>query len=174
MSANLSGKTIDVEKATGSIWSIREWSLAAFGSDKKQQRAFEAIIAAFLLTFYDDDGNPASNGSSETGVTLQEKLRFRRTRTALLKLKGDSEKAQMICLLHRPGGSGKSTVINMVTAYAKSFCEMLNHPFDNQTITLTALTGIASTLLHGETVHWALSLNKKTLPQKMREQFNDA
>ena len=81
---------------------------------------------------------------------------FRKSKLALLKLKGNrgtNKNAQLIALLHGPGGSGKSTVINMVTAYAQSFCASIGHPFTNRTIVITAMSGVAATLLHGETTH---------------------
>ncbi len=115
------GKDIEVSDATGTISSIREWSKAGFGTDKKQQRAFESIIASFILTFYDVD--------DKEDATREEHVRFRRSMTALLKLKGRVNDEQLVCLLHGPGGSGKSTVINMVKAYAKSYCDLLGHEF---------------------------------------------
>ena len=63
-------------------------------------------------------------------------------------------------VLHGPGGSGKSTVINVVQAHAKSYCETLGHPFTHRTIVVTAMSGVAATLLHGDTAHRALGLMK--------------
>ena len=166
------GKEINVSNATGSIESIREWSKAGFGSDRKQQRAFEAIISSFLLTFYNHEGDLVHDGPSNTETTQEEHRRYRRNRTALLKLKG-SEKKQLICLLHGAGGSGKSTVVNMVLAYAKSFCSSLNHPFDRRTITVTAMSGVAATLLQGETTHMALGLNRSKISQDHIQEFRD-
>ena len=151
------GKDIEVSDATGSIESIREWSKAGFGTDCRQQRAFEAIIASFVLTFYDHDQEAVL---SETATT-EEHLRFRRSKLALLKLKGRTKDSQLICLLHGPGGSGKSTVINMVKAYAKSYCEQLGHEFTCRTIVITAMSGVAATLINGETTHSCLGLNRK-------------
>lgn len=163
------GKKINVGEATGTIKSIREWSVAGFGTDRKQQRAFEAITAAFVLTFYED-----TNNDSDPDLSVQDKLRFRRTRNALLKMKGSTDDPQLIALLHGPGGSGKSTVINMVTAYAKSFCQSLGHEFTPRTITLTAMTGVAAVLLHGETAHMALGMNKKVIPNSLKAEYSDA
>ena len=163
------GKTIDVQDATGTVASVREWSLAGFEGDKKQERAFEAIIAAFLLTFYDKNGNiDGAENATEDEVAI-----FQKSYKGLMKLKGNSDTLQLICLLHGPGGSGKSTVIHITVAYAKSFCKLLGHPFNNRTIVLTALSGVAATLLHGETTHMALGLNSRKISNAKKEEFDD-
>ncbi len=41
-----------------------------------------------------------------------------KTKKALERLMGDIQERNLICLLHGPGGSGKSTVIDAVKAYA--------------------------------------------------------
>ncbi len=164
-------KSIEVSDANGSVRSIREWSVKGFGSDRKQQRAFEAIISAFLLTFYDEDGATREDTVNAT-ITREERIKYRRAKRALFKLKGNKD-AQLIALLHGPGGSGKSTVINMVKAYAKSYCESLGHPYTHRTIVTTALTGVAATLLHGETTHLALGMNRDSIPEAMRKEFQD-
>lgn len=148
---------VKVNNADGSISSIKDWARAA-GLDEIQTRAFECIIASFLLTFYDDAGDGDDGNDDHTSHSMRSK--FRRQEQHLHKLKGDKEK-QLICLLHGPGGSGKSTVINLVTSYAKEFCENLGYPFTSRTIVVTAMSGVAATLLHGETTHKALGLNSK-------------
>jgi len=80
---------------------------------------------------------------------------------------------QIICLLHGPGGSGKSTVINLLVAYAKEFCEHLGHPFTEKTIVVTAMSGVAATLIHGETTHKALGLNRSKLSQEFIQEWWD-
>lgn len=164
------GKSINVGEATGSVKSLREWSKAGFGTDKKQQRAFEAIAAAFILTFHDESNEDVVRDGTETQF---ENRCYRHNRKCLLKLKSRSQDPQLIALLHGPGGSGKSTVINMVTSYAKSFCESIGHEFTSRTIVLTALSGVAATLLHGETTHMALGMNKKKIPASQKAEFND-
>jgi len=45
------------------------------------------------------------------------------------------------------GGSGKSEVINQVLRYCSEFCNHLDVEFDSSTIRITALTGVAATLI---------------------------
>jgi ABC-type lipoprotein export system ATPase subunit len=83
---------------------------------------------------------------------------LRQTKNTFRALKG-SDSEQLLCLVHGPGGSGKSRVINLVQAYAKSYCEELNHPYTLKTIIMTAMSGVEATLLHGETFHSVFALN---------------
>ena len=77
---------------------------------------------------------------------------------------------QLILFLHGPGGSGKSTVIDLVLAYAKEYCKMYkNNSFTSQTIVITALSGVAATLILGETTHSALYLNNKQITPEQIE-----
>ena len=69
---------------------------------------------------------------------------------------------QLICFLHGPGGSGKTTVIDLVVKYAAEYCGYLeNFEFTPRTILVTAMTGVAATILLGETTHAAVYLNQK-------------
>ena len=79
---------------------------------------------------------------------------------SISKLSNDTE--QLICCLHGPAGSGKSTVIELVLLYAKEYCSYLpNVICCCNTIVVTAMTGVAATLICGETMHGALFLNQK-------------
>ena len=69
--------------------------------------------------------------------------------------------------LDGPGGSGKSTVINLVMIYAQQFCELLEHPFTKNTIVITAMSGVAATLLHGQTTHSSCCLYRKPSTEDM-------
>ena len=175
---------IDVPDATGSVKSIRQWAKAAFKDDRKQARAFESIIAAFLLTFYDEKPETHTAGVDQSGNAVRLPLpqsrsiaKFRQARKALLRLKGQTNLTerddQLVCLLHGPAGSGKSTVINLVQAYARSFCESLGHPYTPKTIVVTAMSGVAATLLHGETAHSILGINRNKMTVAEQEQFAD-
>ena len=165
------GKTVDVRRATGSIKSIREWSKACFGSDKKQQRAFEVLISSFLLTFYDEKPEDVHDATEET---TKRRSKYRRAKRALKRLRGIGDSKNLICLLHGSGGSGKSTVINTVKAYAADYCAMLGHKFTSRTIVVTAMSGVAATLLGGETTHKVLGLNRDTIQNEEKLDWLDA
>ena len=78
----------------------------------------------------------------------------------LSELSNDTE--QLICCLHGPAGSGKSTVIELVLLYAQEYGSYLpNVMFCCNTIVVTAMTGVAATLICGETMHGALFLDQK-------------
>ena len=163
-------KVIDVGDANGSVMSIREWGKAAMGSDTKQQRAFETIIASFLLTFYTSDAHEEDGLGEEEAQRV--KAAYRKWREAMLDLMGARD-PQLICLLHGPGGSGKSTVINLVVAYAKSYCEFIGHKFTKRTIVITAMSGVAATLLRGETCHLVCRLNCSSPPKQDKDEWYD-
>ena len=91
-----------------------------------------------------------------------------------MRLRGGKGYYNLICLWHGPGGSGKSTVINMVKAYARDYCELLGHPFTTRTIIVTAMSGVAATLLSGETTHSVLGLNRDGVQPEEVEAFLDA
>ena len=55
--------------------------------------------------------------------------------------------------------SGKTEIINSVLAYAKCFCAQMQYVFDKQTIVVTAMSGVAATLINGEMIHSAVKLN---------------
>jgi hypothetical protein len=58
-----------------------------------------------------------------------------------------------------------------VSEYAKEYCGFLEvMPFTSRTIVVTAMSGIAATLLLGETTHSALGLNQNEI---RREQVMD-
>jgi ribose 1,5-bisphosphokinase PhnN len=69
---------------------------------------------------------------------------------------------QLVLLMLGPGGSGKSTVINSIIAYVREYCDQFGHPFTHRTIVVTAMSGVAATLKHGQTTHSAVGLNDES------------
>jgi thymidine kinase len=70
-----------------------------------------------------------------------------------------SKMGQLIMFLTGPGGSGKSEIINQLLSYAEKFCYNIQQPFTRNTILVTACSGVAATLIHGQTLHSATFLN---------------
>jgi hypothetical protein len=126
--------------------------------DRGQGRAFEIMVATFILTFY--IGAPQPNESRVRGqrhsfITEKKRLQLLADVT---KRKSD----QLICLLHGPGGSGKTAVIDLLMEYAREYCSYLEHfEFTSRTIVVTAMTGVAATILLGQTTHSAVYLNQR-------------
>ena len=118
------------------------------------------ITVSFVLTYFKDAGKnneemTTCDNQSQTKIVKERKLLCQ-----LAELRNDTE--QLICCLHGPAGSGKSTVIELVLLYAKEYCSYLpNVIFCHNTIVVTAMTGVAATLICGETTHGALFLNQK-------------
>jgi hypothetical protein len=136
--------------------SILKWTEAA-GLDNTQKRAFEVVTAAFRLTFYEE-----AISTDEQPSRTQATYRNERNQLRMLANKRNEKDNQLICFLHGGGGSGKSTVINLLRQYAREYCDLLGHPFTCRTIVVTAMSGVAATLIHGETAHSALYLNRKS------------
>ena len=146
-----------VLQANGSAQSIIDWANKA-GLDRYQKRAFEIMASTFVLTYH--------RIQDLQDMSLINKNRLRRETISLFKLSDADRrrnKRQLVGLMHGPGGSGKSTCIDLLLAYAKEFCSLLgpNYSFTSQTIVVTALTGVAASLLNGETVHSRLYLCQK-------------
>ena len=150
---------IQLCEANESAKSIIEWGCKC-NLDNHQRRAFKVITASFVLTYFKD---AAKNNEEMTQCDNQSQTKFvRETKQLcqLAELSNDTE--QLICYLHGPAGSGKSTVIELVLLYAKEYCSYLpNVIFCRNTIVVTDMTGVAATLICGETMHGALFLNQK-------------
>lgn len=148
-------RTAQVKEANGSVSSIIDWAKAV-NLDNRQRRAFEIIAGTFVLSFYRD----AEDDAGQRGQRFNFVKEKRQLEKLVEKQKRNSD--QLICLLHGPGGSGKTTVIDLVMEYAREYCSYMdNYTFTSRTIVVTAMTGVAATLLMGETVHSAVHLNQK-------------
>ena len=145
--------------ANGSAKSIIEWGCKC-NLDNHQRHAFEVIMASLVLTYFKDAGKNNEEMTSHDNQSQTKFVRERKLLCQLAELRNDTE--QLICCLHGPAGSGKSTVIELVLLYAKEYCSYLpNVIFCHNTIVVTAMAGVAATLICGETTHGALFLNQK-------------
>ena len=152
----------------GTAKSIELWADLVFTNpetnerDETQQRAFEVIVSMFVLTFHREaEGN---EGHDDVGTQVpQNRATYVKLRNALKSMAGMQKQDQLIMFLTGAGGSGKTRVINAVMAYAKGFCKELHYMFDKRMIVVTALSGVAATLLNGETLHSAAKLNCKSI-----------
>ena len=112
----------------------------------------------FVLTFFDEAIE--NEGKHDIGTEppiprTGTRSKFDKLRKKLEKMTGMRKQKQLIMFMTGAGGSGKTKVINAVMAYAKGFCKELNYMFDKRMIVVTALTGVAATLINGETMHSA-------------------
>ena len=73
-----------------------------------------------------------------------------------------TETEQLVMFLTGPAGSGKSEVVNQLLAYAQEYCTNIKQPFTRRTILVTSYSGVAATLIHGQTLHSAVHLNTDT------------
>ena len=59
-------------------------------------------------------------------------------------------------------------------AYAKGFCKEIEYVFDKRMIVVTAMSGVAATLINGETVHSAAHLNCKKITVEHQKEWANA
>ena len=164
--AHLRKSNVKILEANGSSQSIQSWGMAT-ELDKRQRRAFEILTATFVLTIQEDARGDEFSFTAQT-VENWTKLDHERLQLERLASKDKRENGQLICLIHGPGGCGKSTVIDLVIEYAREFCGYIpNLVFDSRTIVVTAMTGVAATLINGETAHSAMFFNSRELQPSM-------
>jgi hypothetical protein len=150
----------------GSAESIQKWAELMFKDtnsdrgDSNQQRAFEVIVSKFILTFHDEANR--NDGLHTIGTQHpHNRAQYNRLKSGLKAISGMRDSQQLIMFLTGAGGSGKTRVVNAVLAYTKGFCKALNYVFDKRVIVVTAMTGVAATLINGETLHSAAKFYNK-------------
>ena len=154
--------------ANGSPSSLREFAKTD-GLDEPQTTAFEVIMANFLLTYYNEAIRERHVDGSRSD---RHEFEQNRRKLELLARKGQMARNEnLIALLHGPGGSGKSRVISLVLRYAQRFCDNMEVEFNSRTIVVCAYSGVAATILKGETLHSALYLNNEKITNEMLERF---
>ena len=147
---------INLLEANGSVESIIDWAKKA-KLDRRQKRAFEILAGTFVMSFYLDaplDAETTRNTRNRTFLSERQKLKI------LLETNRRGSN-QLVLFLHGPGGSGKTTVIDLLMEYARQYCDNLGYTFTSKTIVVTAMSGVAATILRGETTHRAVYLNQK-------------
>ena len=145
-------------EANGTSESIIDWCRKA-KLDTRQSRAFSLLTAQFVLTYYDESYSEEAESRMGRRRYIEERRRLRRL--VCLHKSSSSFSRKTLMFLHGPGGSGKSTVLNLVLTYAKAFCDHLDQPFTKNTIIVSAMSGVAATLLHGRTTHSSCCLCRK-------------
>ena len=144
---------------TGTLQNIRDYADQVFKQDRHQCKAFELIVAAFIVQLYK---GPQILGKRQ------------RTKTNVVKeLKNVNHEGQFVGFLSGPGGTGKSRVINSVLRYCKTLCDNAGIGFSKRTITVTALTGAAAVNIFGETTHGACLLNARNVTAEKIEEWKD-
>jgi predicted GTPase len=131
----------------------------------------------FVLTFFDeaiDNDGRHDIGTEPPVLRPGTQSSFNKLRTKLEKMTGMRNQKQLIMFMMGAGGSGKTKVINAVMAYAKGFCKELNYMFDKRMIVVTALTGVAATLINSETTHSAAKLNYKNITSEHIDEWQKA
>jgi hypothetical protein len=120
----------------------------------------------FVLSFYEEaDNNTDIMHLPRTRGTYGKERKYLKE---LVHVEGE-----LILFLTGPGGSGKSEITKELLLYAKEFCENLGCAFTEKTILITAMTGVAATLINGETLHSGVHLlkNLANITEDMIEAF---
>ena len=145
-------------KATGHPESIYLWGRQCFPNDSEQQRAFQILVAKFVLTFCVDADQNYTTSNYCSPVIERQYNNFKQT---LCQMMGKSFKdKQLIMLLSGPKKSGKTRVIQELLNYAKQYCSNINQPFTKNTILITACTGLTAASIGGETLCSAIHYHK--------------
>jgi hypothetical protein len=163
-------------KANGSAYSIREWAASLEFKDL-QKRAFEVIVASFVMTYYTEVDKLDPSVYSNQGLRATTRNQFGLERQRLQKLVGLPEihkNAALVMFLTGAGGSEKSFVMDQVMAYSSEFASNLGVTFDTRTIVVTALTGVAAVAIKGETMDSACHLSSPKMSDEMIQHWKNA
>ena len=138
--------------------------------DEKQQLAFQVICTTFMLSWLEElfikDQHRTACGAASAGLSLSVSNEYKDT-VALLKKHG--ARSNLFMYLSGAGGSGKSHVVHASRRFCSDFCCKSGLPFEDNAIYLTAASGSAAALLGGGTLHEAAGLNRKKIPQDMKD-----
>ena len=110
---------------TGSLASINAWAAIVFAGDTDQERAFQIILASFVLGIY----HQAMVNQTDRTIQPFGQRTISQNMKELEEMNIPS-KNQLVCFMTGAGGSGKSRVINAVCEYALTFCVNLEIPFN--------------------------------------------
>ena len=162
----------NVVECNGTAMSVVDWGTKS-NLDLRQMKAFTIIMSKFLLTFHDTFPENDENISDLAKEELKKKRQELEELCAMGNV-NDRGKNQLIVILHGPGGSGKSAVIELVCACAKKYCQNLNCHFDDNTIVVAAMSGVAATQLNGQTAHSKIGIggNSKISGEQIEEWRN--
>ena len=144
---------------TGTLENVGECAKLSFKNDEHQCKAFELIVAAFIVELY--------KAPKQLGK------RQRQKENIVKELKNVNHEGQFVAFLSGPGGTGKSRVINAVLQHCKKLCENANMGFNKRTITVTALTGAVAASIFGETTHGACLLNSLHVSEDHIREWKD-
>ena len=149
----------DEINANGTPESIYLWAFQSFENDKEQRRAFEILAASFVLCYCSEADKFDDTTNTLSGTTRHHYIHCKKF---LQRMVGKPSKTgQLVMFVTGPGGSGKSEVIKELLRYGEQFCSNIQQPFTKRTILVTACSGVAATLIHGQTLHSATFLNSK-------------
>ena len=156
---------------TGTAQSIVNWSKRRKKKkyicerlDNDQRKAFIVVCSCFVRSILETVTDEDNSTEEERKIVEQE----------LILLKGLSNKLDTVRMyLDGPGGSGKSKIVKEILKYCRGFCSLIDYPFTKYSILVTASSGVAATLIQGQTVHSACHLAKGKITNDLKDDFED-
>jgi hypothetical protein len=155
---------VDMIDPNGTKESIISWG-QFYGLDDNQQGAFEVAASNFVMTYHLETDHYNHDFTEQQQETMHHISR--------IDLESLGAKQQLIMFMTGAGGAGKSNVITALIEYCKEFCANLGVLFDNQTIVITALTGVAATSIMGQTTSTGLGMTRTVTDNKFIKSFKD-